>query len=101
MPATSRGLTCTALNGAVVRLNLDLAGRTFQKEGFPRLPIASVTGRQIVLMRERTASFAVTASIDRDTMDYIAVSEDRKSHATTETRYSCAVGPAFEATTAE
>lgn len=100
-PVTPVGLTCTALNGVVVRLNLDLAGRRFQKEGFPSLPIASVTGRQIVLMRDRTASFALTASINRDTMDYVAVSEDRKSHTKTETRYSCAVGPAFKVATAE
>ncbi|MDH7638135.1 hypothetical protein [Sphingomonas oryzagri] len=79
-----------------MRLNLDLAGRTFQKEGFPRLPIASLSRRQIVLMRAETAGFTVTASIDRAAMDYVALSEDRKSRARTETRYACAAGPAFE-----
>jgi hypothetical protein len=94
-PAAPVGLTCTAPNGAVVRLNLDLAGRTFQKEGFPRLPIASLDGRQIVLMRDKTANFMVSARIDRATMDYVALSEDRKSHTRTETRYSCITGPGF------
>lgn len=90
------GLTCTALNGAVVRLNLDLGHRTFQKEGFPSLPIADTIGRQIVLMRDVTADSMVSASIDRATMDYVASSNDRKLHAITETHYSCVAGPAFE-----
>jgi hypothetical protein len=101
VPAVPVGLTCTAPNGAVVRLNLDLRGRTFQKEGFPRLPIASLSGRQIVLMRDKTATFTVSASIDRATMEYVALSEDRKSHTITETRYSCVAGPAFAVADAE
>lgn len=99
--AQPEGLTCTALNGAVVRLNLDLAHRTFQKEEFPRLPIADSSGRQIMLMRDMTADFIVSASIDRATMDYVASSIDRKSHVRTETRYPCVAGPAFEVPNAQ
>jgi hypothetical protein len=90
------GLTCTAPNGATMRLNLDIGARRFQKEGFPARSIMRVTAKRLVLMREKLTDFTVTASIDRDTMTYIADSEDAKSHAMTETRYACAEGPSFE-----
>lgn len=95
VPAAPAGLTCTAPNGAIVRLNLDLAGRRFQKEGFPSLPIENITARQVVLMHETTSAFIVTAAFDRNAMTYIATSED-KSHTMTETRYACTSGPPFE-----
>ena len=94
------GLTCTALNGATVRLNLDIAARRFQKEGFPARPILRVTEKRLILMQEKLTRFTVTASIDRDTLTYIADSEDATSHALTETRYACAEGPSFEVTDA-
>jgi hypothetical protein len=90
------GLTCTAPNGAIVRLNLDLARHLFQKEGFPTLPIGAVTPERVVLMDEATSAFAITAVIERGTMDYTATSEDLKSHERTETRYACVSGPMFD-----
>lgn len=90
------GLTCTAPNGATVRLNLDIAARRFQKEGFPARPILRVTEKRLILMQQKLTDFTVTASIERDTMTYIAASEDAKSHALKETRYACSEGPSFE-----
>lgn len=90
------GLTCTAPNGAKVRLNLDIAARRFQKEGFPVRPIMRVTAKRLILIQEKLTAFTVTAAIDRETMTYIAASEDAKSHAMTETRYACVEGPSFE-----
>lgn len=90
------GLTCTASNGATVRLNLDIAARRFQKEGFPARPVLRVTAKRVVLIQEKLTGFSVTASIDRETMTYIADSEGAKSHALTETRYACVEGPSFK-----
>lgn len=90
------GLTCTAANGAIVRLNLDIAARRFQKEGFPARPVMRVTAKRVILLQEKLTGLTVTASIDRDTMTYIADSEDAKSHAMTETRYACVKGPSFQ-----
>lgn len=94
-PAKPIGLTCTAANGAIVRLNLDIAARRYQKEGFPSLPIESVTDHRVVLMHDKTATLVVTAFIDRDTMTYVAASEEGLTHQRSEARYACAIGPAF------
>lgn len=95
-PPKPTGLTCTAPNGAIVRLNLDLAGHHFQKEGFPSLPFKAMDAHRVVLMRHAATGYVVTASIDRSTMDYVALSEDRRTHARTETRYACVSGAPFE-----
>ncbi|MBA2934507.1 hypothetical protein HZF05_10405 [Sphingomonas sp. CGMCC 1.13654] len=89
------GLTCTAANGAIVRLNLDIAARRYQKEGFPSVPIESVTDHRVVLMHDKTATLVVTAFLDRDTMTYVAASEEALTHQRSETRYACVIGPAF------
>lgn len=94
-PAKPIGLTCTAANGAIVRLNLDVAAHRFQKESFPSLPVESVTDHRVVLMHDTTANLIVTAFIDRDTMSYVAASEERTTHQRSEARYACVVGPAF------
>lgn len=94
--AKPAGLTCQAVNGAIVRLNLDLAARRFQKEGFPSLPIESMTEHRVVLMHEKTTAFLVTAFIDRDAMSYVAESEDLGSHKRTATRYVCSIGAPFQ-----
>ena len=95
VPNGAAGLTCKAAGGATVRLNLDLAARRFQKEGFPSLPIEALSHRRIILMHQTTNTFIVTAAIDRDTLDYVAASEDLKTHERSETRYVCAAGPPF------
>jgi hypothetical protein len=94
-PGIPVGLTCTAANGAIVRLNLDIAAHRFQKEGFPSLPVESITNHRVDLMHDKTANLIVTAFIDRDTMSYVAASEERTTHQRSEVRYACVVGPAF------
>ena len=97
LPNAPSGLTCTAGNGSVIRLNVDPAAGTFQKERFPVLPIAEVTGRTIVLMRNRTGTISVEASLDRRTLVYTARSEDSRTHMKTRTDYRCAANVPFSA----
>lgn len=56
--ADPTGLTCTGPNGATVRLNLDIAARRFQKEGFPARPVLRVTAKRVVLIQEKLTGFS-------------------------------------------
>lgn len=95
LPDAPSGLTCTADTGATVRLNIDLATRHFQKDGFPILPMEKVTARIIILMRGTIGSTAVEASIDRRRLIYTARSEDGTSGKATVMEYQCLAGPPF------
>lgn len=97
LPDGPTGLTCTARSGAILRLNIDPAGRQFQKEGFPILPMEKFTDQVIVLMRNAAGSLSLEASIDRRILVYTARSEDRATRNTTRTDYQCVAGPPFSA----
>lgn len=95
LPDAPSGLTCTAPSGAIVRLNLDLGARRFQKEGFPILPVRKISDRIIVLMRAATATLSVEAVIDRRTLVYTARSEDLTTRQVARMDYRCVAGPPF------
>ena len=92
------GLTCTSRNGATIRLNLDLAAGTFQKEGFPKVPIAKISAKAIVLLRQTSPTTAVVATIDRGTLVYTAEAEDRVTRQRTRMDYPCLRGEVFAIT---
>lgn len=96
LPVAPSGLTCTAANGAVIRLNVDPGARQFQKEGFPIMPIREPGDHVIVLMRAVVKRVLVQASIDRKTMIYTAQSKDLQTRAITRMTYHCVAGAPFE-----
>ena len=95
LPDAPSGLTCTAGNGAIIRLNVDPVAGTFQKERFPVLPIAEVNDRTIVLMRNRMSTISVEASLDRRTLVYTARSEDSRTRTKTRMDYRCVADVPF------
>ena len=95
LPDQASGLTCTAANGAVLRLNIDPSAGQFQKEGLPAVAIRSKTGRRLVLMRVVSGDMLVEATLDRVSLVYTARSRSLGSPTVTTTSYQCVIGPPF------
>jgi hypothetical protein len=96
LPGGPTGLTCTSKAGAIIRINVDLSTRRFQKEGFAAAPLKAVSGNTIILVSAKIANVAVEAMLDRTTLVYTAQSDDLSSKAMTRTEYQCVAGAPFE-----
>jgi hypothetical protein len=95
LPDKPSGLTCRSSAGAVVRLNIDLATRRFQKEGFAPSIIQDISGRVLILTRASSKDMVVEAALDRSTLVYTARSEDLVSGTSLQMRYQCIASAPF------
>jgi len=81
---------------AVIRLNIDLAARQFQKEGFAPSTIRDPSTRVIVLTRAFVGNIIVEALLDKQTLVYTARSQDLVSKASASMRYQCVASAPFD-----
>jgi hypothetical protein len=75
LPAGTSGLVCTGPSHSHLRINIDLDGMRFQKDGFPAFPILAADADHLILSRFSNEVVVILASIDRHSLIYTTQSQ--------------------------
>jgi hypothetical protein len=96
LPAGTSGLVCTGPNHSHLRINIDLDGMRFQKDGFPAFPILAADANHLILSRFSNEVVVTLASIDRHTLVYTAQSQGIAGGPVDRADYQCKARAPFK-----